>query len=244
MSRLIRWFVVASFAFLALAVPASAQIAGEGDGNSHFGVVVGFGLPSSAQDSLKILFDAERIDIRSRDFEIGVTRGRDLGGDWGVSYSQKSFKDGSVVDRTQEICGFFGSAGCPAIGTKYVLRNVQLRGVSFHRFVPFVTIARRAQVGITFAGGVAQVKGMAEQHDFYPASGVFRNTAPPIVEEVTMVPGNEAFMGGTKTIPLWRIEVTGAAILAPGLKVKFGTGLNFTNYPAASVSVSYLIGAR
>lgn len=245
MSRLIRLtFVLVFFAFAFKALAQVADNKKDDAKKSHFGVVFSFGLPSEAKDSFKTLFDAERIDIRSRDFEIGFVRGRDLGGEWGVSFVQKTLDKGSVVDLTQKGCGYFGSADyCPSIGTKYVLRDAALRGVLIHKFVPFVTVKRRVQFGIAFAGGVARIRGTAEEHSFH--AGIYQpGIVPPILEDIRIVPANNVFTHGIKTIPLWKAEATSAVILAPGLKVKFGSGINFTDYPSMSVGISYLIGAK
>ena len=221
--------------------PLWAQDNSSVDG-SRFGVIVAFGLPSSFRDDFKVFLDLEdedRIDIRSRDFEIGaILRGRHLGGDWGISYVQKKYEDGSFTDTTEQFCE---SGRCFTFGQVQRLQGVQLRGMLIHKFAPFVTIKRRAQVGLTFAGGYAKARGTLERHQF---STTFGPGPVAQVETVETVSAKELFLDGTETIPLWKVEVTAAALIPGGMKVRVGGGLSFTNYPAASVTATYLFGAR
>jgi hypothetical protein len=229
---------------LLIAVPASvlAQTPGQSD-PSLFGVTVSFALPSDFREDFKLLLnDAEKVDIRSQDFEVGfVVRGRQLGGDWGVSYIQKNYEEGSSFNDLIEDCS---QGPCFKYGTEVFFRNTRFRGVSFYKFAPFVTIRNRAQIGITAGGGVAVVDGIAEQHD-YSTSPVFtppNNFTNVQTETVTNVEAKEVFFNDP--MPIWKVELTGAIIVAPGLKVKVGGGLNFTNYMAMSLGAVYLFGAR
>jgi hypothetical protein len=210
------------------------------DRRSHFGVIATFSPSSDLRDKFKMLFDAERFDISSQDFEIGVVvRGRHLGGDWGVSYVQKKYKEGSFADNTEDVC--FQS--CFRSGTLSIFHDVQLRGVSIHKFAPFVTIKRRAQIGLNFSGGVAQAHGHAERHEFDAQFSPPNSNVQ--TESATEIDAKDLFADGEiSTIPIWKVEIVGALLVAPGLKVRVGGGLNFTNYPAASVSAVYLFGSK
>src|SRR5687768_6199592 len=69
--------------------PALAEGTQDEERQSHFGVIANFGLPSEFRDEFGVLLDTDHADIRSRDVEVGfIVRGRQLGGDWGVSYIQ------------------------------------------------------------------------------------------------------------------------------------------------------------
>src|SRR3954471_9517833 len=93
--------ILTAVALLALPTVVFAQ----DDKQSHFGVIASFSPESKANDQLKIVFDVDRIDVHSHDFEIGfIVRGRELGGDWGVSYVQKDYRRGSVLDSSEEFC--------------------------------------------------------------------------------------------------------------------------------------------
>jgi hypothetical protein len=221
---------------VALAWPGSLLAQTADDRQSHFGVIFSVSPESEFNEKLKFLFDAERVDIRSRDLEIGfIIRGRQLGGDWGVSYIQKRFKDGSIVDRTGESDGL-------TFGTRYSMQDVQLRGLSIHKFAPFVTIKRRVQIGINFGGGVTWPEGTAERRDF----GV--DFVPPNTqvqtETVSQVDAKEVFLEDLSPMPVWKVELAGAVLVAPGLKVRVGGGMNWGNYPAFTITGLYLFGAK
>jgi hypothetical protein len=230
-------FCAAAFAMPSLVLAQESQMVSR---RSHVGVIASFGLPSDFNDAFDVLFDAESVDVRSRDFEVGlIIRGRHLGGDWGVSYVQKRYDDGSSIGNTADSC--FGGQ-CVLVGSRSVFHDVQLRGIGLHKFAPFVTIKQLAQVGITVGGGVGQVRGTAERRSYGFTFDGAGNAAQD--EVVTQIDAAELFLEGTEWIPIWKIEVTGAVLIARGLKLRAGWGLDFTNYPAASVSVAYLIGAR
>ena len=224
---------------LALAPSALAQSADD-ERRSHFGVIFTLSPASDLQDTFKIMFGSEQVVVSSQDVEVGmIVRGRQLGGDWGVSYIQKKYKDGSLADDRGEAC--FQST-CVRAGRVDIMQDVRLRGFSVHKFVPFVTIKRRAQIGLTVGGGAAQASGTLERHTF---EAVF---IPPNnlvqAETVSSADASELFLDGRKWIPIWKFEVAGAVLVAPGLKVRVGGGINFTNYPAFSISGLYLIGAK
>jgi hypothetical protein len=228
-------------AFIAvLFLPASA-FSQSINRESHFGVIASFSPESKFNDSFKILFDAERTDARSRDLSIGfIVRGRQLGGDWGVSYIQKQYKDGSIVDRTVESCEFAGQ--CLAFGNLDIMQDVQLRGLAIHKFAPFVTIQRRVQIGFEFGGGIAWAKGTAERHEldleFVPPNGTVQT------ETTTQVDAKALFLEDLDPMPIWKAELAAAVIIAPGLKARFGGGLNWGNYPSFTITGLYLFGAK
>jgi hypothetical protein len=225
---------------IVLALPSSVlgQRSEDDRRRSRFGVIVNFALPSDVNDRVTELFEAGSVTIRSRDFEIGLARGSELGGDWGLSYIGKRYRDGSLIDDVVETCF---SGGCARVGTRDSFQDVELRGLSVHEFLPFVTIAGRAQIGMTFGGGFGKLRGRAQRQEydlvFVPPAGVTQT------ERVTQVDIGEVFLEGVQTIPIWKVEVTGAAIVAPGLKVRVGGGINFLNYPAASAGLSYPFGS-
>lgn len=191
----------------------------------------------------RILFDADAITMDGSEFRIGIVRGRTLSGDWGVSYVRKTFKDGSRVLRGAGTSCINDS--CVEQSTEYRTHNLLLQGVEIHKFVSFATIKRRVQLGMTFAGGVAQVKGTAERRSLYPEF-VLQGSSSVVkqIELIDMVEGRELFIGEVKTAPLARLELAVATILAPGLKVRVSGGANLPGYQAASVVFIYLFGAK
>ena len=225
-------FVLALWA--ATLAPAAAQ-----EDKSHWGVSASFVPRWRVPAEARILFDADKVSVDGSEFRIGLVRGRTLSGDWGVSFVRKTLKDGSRVERgLGRSC--FGDFGCVEDGTVYLARQVSLIGVEIHKFIPFGTIKRRVQIGMNVAGGVAQVRGTAERHQFFPnfaehpQYGYWIGLAQG--EEVQEVGARELFLGEVKTLPLGKIEVAVAAILAPGI--------NVPGYEVAAVTFVYLFGAR
>lgn len=136
---------------------------------SHWGVVVSLAPDHSWKTIPRLsefLFDpGETVDIRSTDFRIGIARGRDLGGDWGVSYVRRNVADASRFENTTELCT--GNDQCVTAPSEFALtRGVTQSGVEVHKFIPFVTIKRRVQIGLNVAGGVAKFEGTVESHAF------------------------------------------------------------------------------
>lgn len=238
LSRLGLWL---AFACL-VPVAASAQ------DSSHWGVVVSVSPQHSWRTIPKVteyLFDpGETADVQSTDFRIGIARGRDLGGDWGVSYVRKNVEDNSRFENSTELC--VNNAPCTTEVSAFALtRSLTLSGVEGHKFVPFVTLARRVQVGMNFAGGVAKWEGDVELHEFAsvpvfdPRSNQFSFRRD---EQVSTRSAKEIV-----SFSPWvfgKVELAGAAVLAPGFKVRVSGGFDFPGYTVFSVTGVVLLGAR
>jgi hypothetical protein len=221
---------------------ASAQNA------SHWGVVVSFAPEHSWKVIPKMtefLFDpGEHVDVRSTDFRIGIARGRDLGGDWGVSYVRRNIADGSRFENTTEICT--GNTQCVTALSEFALtRGVTQIGVEVHKFIPFVTIKRRAQIGLNVAGGVSKFEGSVEFHEFDtdftfdPRTGQVTNRR---VESVSSRPMSD--IPTFSPFPFGRVEAAVAVILAPGVKIRGSGGFDFPGYTMFSITGVFLFGAR
>jgi hypothetical protein len=191
----------------------------------------------------RVVFDADAVDVKGTEFRIGVVHGRTYGGDWGVSFVRKTFKEGSRVERGGgEYCL---AAACVQGGTTFTTRDLSLTGVEIHKFASFATIKHRVQIGIEFGGGVAQVSGTAERTVVTPIYAPDPRTQRYTVttaEERSDVKARELFFEELKTVPLGRLELAVATILAPGAKVRLSGGLNFPGYEVFSVTFVYLFG--
>jgi hypothetical protein len=194
-------------------------------------------------DQLKKLIEDENavVDITGSEITVGVVRGSQLGGDWGVSFVRKPFKDGSGVVTNDEDC--FQSR-CFSSTESNVFQDVKLTGVEFHWFWRIVNIKQRVQLGLNIAGGIANVSGQVIQTtddfvvtNFNPQTGQITATPRRTVET------HDAAEELVEKFPLGKLEAQGSIILAPGLKVKIAGGLNFPAY-SARVGLVYLIGAR
>ena len=233
MVRIVVLCVVLSFA---LAAPAAAQ-----SDRSHWGVSASFTprweIPSSAGP----LFEAEPVDISGSEFRIGIVRGRDLSGDWGVSFVRKRIKDGSTIGGDfEQSCG---STGCLPVGAIYRYENVTMTGVAVHKFVPFGTINRRVQIGVTFGAGVTRFEGDTDAEIYgVDVVGSGTNTQVLARQELLKVPARELFK--TEVVPLADLQLTVAAIIAPGFKVRASGGVSLPGYHVVSLTATYLFGAR
>jgi hypothetical protein len=185
-------------------------------------------------------------DMTGSEFRIGIVRGSDLGGDWGVSFVKKAIDDDSTVQLRQQACVQLpgGLSQC-ARGAYHLTRDAGMRGVEAHVFVPFATIKRRVQIGGTFAGGVAEIQGTSDryiEHLIVNGSSVTLST-----ENIGPAP----FKATLQDLPQdWRVVPIGRAALglgvlvAPGFKIRAEAGVNFPGYHRVSVYAQYLFGAR
>lgn len=181
-------------------------------------------------------------DAEGREFRVGVVRGRDGGGDWGVMFLRKQINDGSIWQLSEGACVQTTPATSVCTrGTYHVTRHAQLTGVEVYRFIPFGTIGRRVQPGVTIAGGVGRLEGDSDrfiEHLQVSGTGVgslteslgpglFRDTVPAL-----------------EVIPIGRVEIGVGVLLAPGLKVRASGGISFPTVHVFSLQAHYLIGAR
>ena len=209
--------LTAALALLILPAEAGAQ-----DRDSHWGVSFGFTPRWSATDStmpVGVLWDdVDEIDLSGSELRVGIIRGSELGGDWGISFVRRRFRDQSVIDLT--------SAG----DARNVTDGVGLTGVEIHRFSPFITVAGAVQIGMEYGGGVGTLSG-----------DVIATNRPDIgVRDVT----DALREHGIPIVPLARAELAAAIIAAPGLKVRIKGGLNFPGLQTFSVTLNYLFGSR
>jgi hypothetical protein len=222
-------FVVA---LLAAAVPAFAQ-----SDRSVWGFSGSFVPQWKVPARMAILFDAETIDVKGSEFRVGVVRGRPLGGDWGVSFVRKQFKEGSnLAEESSEFCG--SNNTCVSLGSTALFQNVSVTGVEVHRFFPFATIKSRAQIGLTVAGGIGSWKGTGRVNDF---DFVFNGNTSVIRPTVTDVPIGQLFILERSTIPLFRLELAGAALVSDNFKIRVSGGVNFPGTQVISVQGIFLL---
>ena len=222
--------------FLCFSAPAAAQ----GTGGSHWGVS---GAWAPRWESIDRLTE-KTMDwigpIEGREFTIGIVRGSTRGGEWGVSFVQKPFEDGTSMTEVEASCD---NGACFSTSTSTVMRDVQLRGVEFHWFRPFGTIANRLQIGLNLAGGIARPEGTIERTSV--TNVTFEN---PFTGEVFEDTFSNSFEDAADEflypyIALFKIEAQAAIIVAPAFKIKVAGGVS---NPGAGVWVGFtvLFGAR
>jgi len=185
-------------------------------------------------------------DMTGSEFRIGVVRGSDLGGDWGVSFVKKVVDDASIVQLREPACVQLPGGGVEcARGAYHVTRDAAFRGVEGHLFLPFATIKRRVQIGATVAGGIAEMQGTSDrfiEHLIVNGSAVTRST-----EDIGPAPFKTTLQDIPQdwdVVPIGRAELAVGVLVAPGVKIRGSVGVNFPGYHHVGVYAHYLFGAR
>jgi hypothetical protein len=210
---------------------------------SSWGVVGGltpvWRVPDNA---IKNLFDARAVDLSGSEFRIGIVRGEEFGGDWGVSLIQKTFKEGSTVTRQSEYD--IAEAGTFPATLGFTTTDTSLLGVELHKYANFATIKDRVQIGMIFGGGLGQLRGTVNRHAEVIINagdvGQIENFNESVAATELFAPlGFEI-----EWVPLFRTELAVTGIVAPGLKVRASGGFNMPGTQIFSVSAIYFFGAR
>lgn len=228
---------------LCLLVVCTAPATVSAQDDSHWGVAVGWVPEWESHDIVKILFDdAERLELTGDEFRIGIGRGRTLGGDWSISYIRKKLDAGSRLVIEDPRLEDFGTGETFLVSEDVLVQDVNLQGIEWQRFVPFATIKRRVQIGMTFGVGIAQVEGTIVRRQSFAE---FNETTFDLVQasSETQEPAQQMVIGESEYLPLGKIEISVGAIVAPGLKVRVSGGFNMPGVPAIGGTVVYLFGA-
>jgi hypothetical protein len=239
---------VALFSTLVLILVAPT----EGFAQSHWGVSVSASPAwTITERSRELLADEdETVNIEGSEFAIGFVRGSTLGGDVGVSYVRKPWKDGLGFSSDTTDC-FNPGPNQPQICLRdreqNLFENVMLNGVEVNWFYAprFGRIKDRVQIGLNVGGGIAKFSGSVrrvedrEEPVFTPGPGGGSVQIVNRHEEETNPAEDELL----PVFPMLKIELMGAVIATPAVKIKVAGGLNF---PGAGFRVLgvYLFGAR
>lgn len=218
MCRLDRLVLTVTVTFAALYL--SGQDALAQPRRTYWGVEGSFTPKYRVPDWQKVAFDADSVDLSGLEFRVGFVRGRILGGDWGISFVQRSLKDATaaVVHSAGDVSTTDGNS---------------MRGVEIHRYTPFGTIKDRVQIGTTFGIGAAWLQGT-----------IIRSVAGSPAEQL---PAKELLRIDDTTIPvmpLARLELAAAVIVTPNLKVRASGGLAFPGQHTVSITAIYLFAPR
>ena len=122
-------------------LPAPAQAQGTND--SHWGVAASSTPNWTIAEPIRKLFFEEEGTIKGSEFTIGVVRGSTRGGDWGVSFVRKPFKDGSGEISSDRQCFDPAQRQCVTEHESTLTQGVYLNGVQVHWFIAFATIKSR-----------------------------------------------------------------------------------------------------
>jgi hypothetical protein len=178
--------------------------------------------------------------IKGSDLRISLVRGQPLGGEWGVSFVRRSFKDDSTQGAIVQECQQSGPTPfCFSYGTEYFYRDVALAGVEINKFISFVTIKNTVQIGLDIAGGVGAMQGTADRREvestFVGNTQVFQ-VVTSSVDAKTLLAYSPALLG--------RVELAVAGIIPGGLKVRVSGGMNYPGQHTASFTVMYFFGRK
>jgi hypothetical protein len=228
--------LVAAAVLVGGSTPALAQ-------DSSWGVIGGLTPTWRVPDNaIKNLFDARAVDLSGSEFRIGIVRGKELGGDWGVSLVQKKFKEGSTVTRQADYD--IADLGTFPATLGFTTTDTSLLGVELHKYANFATIKDRVQIGMIFGGGIGQLRGSVNRHAEVVVNagdvGRIENFNETVVASELFAPlGFEI-----EYVPLFRTELAVTGIVAPGLKVRASGGFNMPGTQVFSISAIYFFGAR
>jgi len=236
--------VLMMFAGLVFASPAAAQ------GDTHWGITGSFVPRWEFLDFLEDSMERE-VDMHGDDYSFGVIRGRQLGGEWGASFVRRRIADDSIVVQ-QEGLKCVSRTGLPdacARGTLHRTQGAAMTGVQFHGFFPLGTIARRVQIGAVLTGGVARLRGRAEEvkeHLQVTRNPVTGATTVSVTSESTTVEARQIFDDSRieEYIPIGGAEGAVAVLAAPGLKLRVSAGVSFPGFHTINVTAQYLFGGQ
>jgi len=174
------------------------------------------------------LFGADDIQMERSEVRFGVVRGNLFDSDWGFSYVDKSIDENSTLEVDVTSC-----SGEPC-GTFYSTSSqTRLTGLEFHQFQPFRTWRDRVQLGMVGAVGVGWLRGTAQKR-IVSDQGV----------QTLEVRADELFPPSSTIVPLMKLELAAAGIVAPGLKVRVGGGFSMPGYHTFGVTVYYFVPER
>ena len=163
-------------------------------------------------DQLKILYGADRVDLSGGEFRVGIVRGRSDKGDWGLSFVQKTFKAGGVIENGTQ---------------RFVLDDgVVMRGAVIHGAPVLGRIGDHFQIGLVFSAGAAAVKGSAHENGLV----------------VDAKKAFQPFGVETSVQPLGGLELAAAIVAGPNFKVRMTGGFSWPGIVQFGIGGLYFFG--
>jgi hypothetical protein len=220
--------------------------------NSHWGV--GVSATPSWQITQRVkdfLADEDEVlNFEGSEFTIGAVRGSTRGGDISINFVRKPWKNGLGISSDSTDC-FNPGPNQPQICLRDREQNffdkVRLNGVEFDWFFAprFGRIKDVVQIGLNVGGGIAKFSGSVrkvedrEEPVFVPGPGGGTVRINNNHTEETNTAEDELL----PIFPLAKIELMGAVIATPAVKIKVAGGLNFPGSGFRVMGV-YLFGAK
>ena len=241
---------------------------------SYWGVLGGaapFWFTPHWSEFFRNLLYEEPFTLKGREFRIGLTNGRPLGKEFGISYVQKSWTEFSFVREGHAVpigTTFPAPSGAARI-TLSQIDPVQIPGFEFHAFVPIDRIASRVQLGGLFGAGAARVPDAAIQKRIegprylatvnpttgfnglatLPAAGGF--VLDEDAEAFPVAPGQTGVTvttGATEVSPLGsflllaRAQIAADVLIATPFKIRFSAGFTYPGAQLFNIEAVYLFG--
>jgi hypothetical protein len=220
--------------------------------NSHWGVSVSASPAWEITQRFRDLLgdEDEFVNIEGNEFAIGLVRGSTLGGDVSFNYVRKPWKDGLGFASDSTNC-FNPGPNQPQICLRdreqSLFQNVMLNGFEVNWFYAprFGRIKNRVQIGLNVGGGIGKFRGSihkVEDRDeqvFTPGPGGGSSRIVNRHDEETNLVEDELM----PIFPMAKIELMGALIAMPAVKIKVAGGFNFPGSGFRVLGV-YLFGAQ
>ena len=139
-------------------------------------------------------------NVEGQEFRVGITRGRPLGYEFGVSFVMKTLSDFTFVRHGFQFANSSSGAGIPSaffdivqipIITLTRIDTVRAPGVDFHSFVPIGRIGSRIQLGGLLGAGIARVPDTAIRKRI---QGPSYFASPTSVQPLATPPANGGFV--------------------------------------------------
>jgi hypothetical protein len=232
-------------------VPAHAQSSSWGVSG---GITPRWEIPSNA---IKSLFDLQSVDLTGSDFHVGMVRGKEMGGDWGVSLVRRHFREDASASREaddwyeEQTVDRFGNIFRQPFPTQqeFTTTDTALLGLEIYKYANFATIKRRVQIGLLGGGGVGWMRGTVRRdlvvYNYDPSSEDGMGTERRrFSDEVVATELLRPFGQTVEMLPLARLELALGGIVAPGLKVRASGGFGMPAMQRFSLTAIYLFGAR
>jgi hypothetical protein len=205
----------------------------------------------------------DKQNLQGIEFRLGVARGRARSGDWGVSFLRRTFDDVATAGISGGGCiGNLAALQCEDFGTELTRRNVLLSGVEAYKFMPFVTIAERVQVGLNVAGGFGFMSGNVDtkttntkytcafppgvfpepegsDEPFAACKGGTISNVRTIETGRSTADVSRILKSDSKMLPIGKVELGAAVIAGPRVKVRVAGGFSYPGVNAVSISGVY-----
>jgi len=164
--------VAALLAVLFVAHPAAAQDSQPAEHRSHWGVTTTF-VPewSSVPELYEVMWAGSGLAAKGKEFRIGVVRGSEGGGDWSVTLVRNRLRSDQILDHTSSysvsLPPDFRTVQTLTDGSVFTIpEEVEVFGVKYEKFTPFVRIRDRVQIGLTYGAGIGSLRGSVTEQRF------------------------------------------------------------------------------